>query len=250
MRRREILTTLLGALTIGAVATPGAWAGGMPASVEAWLRDMVALKDALQTGAISVEEWQGAVEARNRTVSIAELSRAIDAEAVARRFAYPAHLSSYADPVLPPEILGAAGMDRWFFRLFGMRRGANLLPHIHNNMVSAHLVLAGSFRVRTHDRLRDVADAVVLRPVRDEIVGPGAVITMSDQHENQHWLVAQEDRSLTLDIGIQGLDASWSYGLVADANSTRFVDPRGTPTGDGTIIAPVLTFEQAMARFC
>ena len=45
--------------------------------------------------------------------------------------------------------------------------GRAIIPHVHNAMVSAHLVVAGSFRARTHDRVRDLDDAVVLRPSID-----------------------------------------------------------------------------------
>src|SRR5262249_50277369 len=130
-----------------------------------------------------------------------ELIAALDIDQVSARFSYPTSLANYADPILPPEILGASSMDGWFFRVFGMRRGGGLLPHVHNNMVSAHLVLSGSFHVRTHERLRDLDDAVVLFPVRDSVLRPGDVLSMSDARENQHWLRALEDRSMTLDIG-------------------------------------------------
>ena len=134
-----------------------------------------------------------------------------------------------------------------FMRLFGMRRGANLLPHVHNGMVSAHLVIAGAFHLRTHDRVRDLDDAVVLRQTRDEVVSAGSVITMSDAHDNQHWLAACEDRSFTLDIAV--FDLPHSHRLAARFQNTLLVDPTGPPERDGAIIAPVLSTEAAIAKF-
>ena len=116
-------------------------------------------------------------------------------------------------------------------------------------MVSAHLVISGRFHVRTHDRLRDLDDAVVLRQTRDEALGVGGVLSMSDRRDNQHWMVALEDRAMTFDVGVLDLPASWDYGLPANRYSMIFVDPDRPPQRDGTIVAPVLSFEQAVAKF-
>ena len=247
--RRQLLETFATTLLLGALSHKPAWGRGRPEALDTWARGLVALKDGLQAGAIGVTQWQTRVEALNASVPISELTAWLDIDTITRDFRYASRLADVVDPVLPPEIAGAAGMRRWFVRVFGMRRGGAIIPHVHNNMVSAHLVISGHFHARTHDRLRDLEDAVVLRETRNAPLPVGEVISMSDKRDNQHWLVAEADRSMTFDVGVVGLPASWEYGLDANRYSMIFVDPDRPPERDGTIIAPVLSFDEAAAKF-
>jgi hypothetical protein len=247
--RREFLMISGMTILIGALAKSSAWAGGRPAAMDAWARQVVGLKDDLLSGRIGVADWQSRIELLNRSVPLAELTAYLDIDGLTRDFKYPSLLADIANPVLPPDIVGEAGMKRWFVRIFGMRQGGAIIPHVHNEMVSAHLVVSGSFRARTHDRIRDLSDAVVLRQTRDAELTPGEIISMSDKRDNQHWLVAKENRSITFDVGIVDVPASWSYGLKANEYNMIFVDPTNPPQSDGTIVAPILTFEQAKAKF-
>jgi len=246
--RRDLLATGASTLLLTALAKSFAWAGD-PAPMETWARALVALKDDLRSGRIGVLDWQTRVEALNGSVPVDELCAYLDIDALTRGFRYASLLADAQDPILPAEIVGAAGMRNWFVRVFGMRRGGAIIPHIHNNMVSAHLVISGSFRARTHDRVRDLADAVVLRQTRDARLRTGDIISMSDRRDNQHWLIALEDRSMTLDVGVVDLPPSWRYGLQANGYNMIFVDPDRPTERDGTITAPILTFAQAQAKF-
>lgn len=247
--RRSLLDTALAALLIGAIARPAAWADGRPAALDAWTRDLVALKDELLGGRISVLNWQVDVERLNRSVPVADLVRYIDLPALARDFTYQSNLADIANPALPPELLGPDGMRRWFVRIFGMRRSGAIIPHAHNNMVSAHLVVSGGFHARTFDRLGDLPRAVRLKPSQDRTIAVGDVISMSDRRDNAHWLVAEADQSMTFDVGIVDVPASWPYGLKAGAYNMIYLDPTVPPESNGEILAPVIDFDQAAAKF-
>lgn len=217
--------------------------------MDTWVRRMVGLKDALRSGHIDVTRWQVQAEALNRSIPLKDLTAYLNLDALTHSFTYGSGLAEVRDPLLPRELIGSAGMRQWFVRVFGLRRGGAIIPHVHNNMVSAHLVLHGSFHARTHDRLVDLADAVVLRPTRDGLLNAGDILSMSDRRDNQHWLIAREDRSMTLDVGIVGLPASWAYVLRANATNMIYVDPTAAPDRDGTVVAPVISFEQGVAKF-
>lgn len=249
LSRRGLIETVTGALLLNAIAHTAAWAGGRPAAMDAWARALVGLKEDLRSGKIDVLGWQAGVERLNRSVPVDDLARYLDVDVLTRAFTYESALAEARDPVLPPEIVGKAGMRRWFVRVFGLRRGGAVIPHVHNNMVSAHLVISGSFHARTHDRERDLADAVVLRPTHDGLITVGDVVSMSDRRNNQHWMIAQEDRSMTFDVGVVALPASWRYGLKANDYNMIYVDPTVRPQRDGTIVAPTLDWETASARF-
>lgn len=244
-----MLASIAGTLLIAGCSRPALWSGGPPADLDQWSRNLVALKDELRNGTIDVLAWQRRVEALNGAVPVEELIRYIDADRLTAAFAYDSAFAETADPVLAPDIIGAAGMRGWFIRIFGMRRGGAIIPHVHNGMVSSHLVINGSFHARTHDRVEDLPDAVRLRQTRDGLLAKGQVISMSDRRDNQHWLIAQQDRSMTFDVGIVNVPPSWRYGHAANDYHMIFVDPTVTPERDGTILAPIISFEQAGAKF-
>lgn len=246
---RRIALTAAATVLLSALAPRDVWAGGRPANVEAWLRGVVGLKEELRDGAIDATIWADRVDRLNATVPTQDLIQYFDIDVAARRFGDGTRLANFFDPAIPPSLLGQAGMSGWFFRLFSMRRDGGLLPHVHNNMVSAHLVIGGAIRARTHDRIRDLTDAIVLCPVRDEVLRAGATLAMTDVTENQHWLRGLEDQSITLDVGIHDLQLSPLQTLPADQRHTILVDPDRPEERDGTIIAPVLTVEQSVSKF-
>lgn len=245
--RRTLLQTGVATLLVNALSE--AWAGDRPAALDHWARELTDLNAALRAGEVSVTKWQRRIERLNTSVPVADLARYLDVDRLTQRFSYASNLAETADPVLPPEILGPDARRQWLMRVFGLRRGGAVIPHVHNNMVSAHLVISGSFRARTANRLRDEDDAVVLAPTRDRLIGVGDIISMSDRRDNQHWLVAQEDRAMTFDVGVVGLPGSWDYGLQANRYNMIFVDVDRRPERDGTIRAPVMSFDACRAKY-
>ncbi len=248
--RREVLATAAAVVLIGAVAGPrAAWAGGKPADLDRWARALVDLNDAVAQGRLPVREWQTRVARLNTSVPLADLARYLDVEETTRRFRYPTRLAETADPRLPPQVLDPHRHRSWFIRVFGMRKGGAVIPHVHNAMVSAHLVISGEFHARTFDRVKDLKDAVVLKPSIDRALRPGEIITMSDQRDNGHWLDALADRSMTFDVGVVGARPSWTYGLKANEYNMIFVDAGVRPERDGHVVAPVLTFDQCVRKY-
>ena len=247
--RRDLVSLTATTLLFSAISNSIAWANGVPMVVRNWLLAVVGLKEDLIAGRINVLEWQMAIEKLNTSIRLSDLKSYLDIPNLTKSFTYSSNLADIASIALPREIIGAAGMRQWFVKVFGMRRGGAIIPHVHNNMVSSHLVISGSFHARTHDRLRDLPDAIQLRQTKNGRLRSGEIISMSDRKNNQHWLIAEQNQSMTLDIGIVRLPASWEYGQKANEYNMIYVDPTPRPQIDGTIIAPILTWEQASKKF-
>jgi hypothetical protein len=221
----------------------------IPLSLDRWASDIADLNRDLSQGKIALTTWQDRMIALDAGIDIAALRKYLDFERLSSALEITSNLAETSDPKFPATI-NVAGIERpWFIRFFGMRKGGAIIPHVHNNMVSSHLVVQGSFRARTFDRVQDLADAVVLRPVRNGTLPEGGIITMSDDRENAHWLIAQEDRSFTFDVGMVSLSKTRIYGLKANKYSMIFVDPTGAAASDGTVTAPVITFDECAAKF-
>lgn len=242
---------LLGAGTalLAALSAPRLWARGRPSPLDRWASALVDLNERLVRGDITAVDWQAAIERLDASVPVSELVAYLDIDRLVRAFRYPTLLAEVADPVLPAHVLAPGRRRSWFVRVFGLRRGGAIIPHVHNRMASAHLVVAGALRVRTHDRVRDLADAVVLRPSIDREYGRGEVLSMSEQRDNQHWLHALRDRSLTFDVGVVDVAPARDFTLPANANHMIFVDAGAAPQADGLVVAPVLTFEACARKY-
>ena len=252
MNRRDFFGVFAAAAALSALAGSGALAS-TPVALDRWAQDLADLNRDLAAGKIALTDWQDRVAMLDAGVTIGDLKRYLDFDRLTKAMKFPSNLAQTADLHLPPTI-SVDGIERhWFIRFFGMKRGGAVVPHVHNNMVSAHLVVGGQFHARTFDRMMDLpdphGDAVLLRPVRDETLGPGGMVTMSDDRENSHWLVAEADRSFTFDVGVLALSKTRAYALPANEYSMIFVDPTGEEDGYGLIRAPVITFEQSSAKF-
>jgi len=111
-------------------------------------------------------------------------------------------------------------------------------------MVSAHLVVAGAFRVRNFDRVRDEDAAMVIRPTRDYVARVGEISTMCSERDNIHWFVPQGGAATTFDIVVSGLDPG------QPDHDIKAVDPiGGRRLDDGSIVAPIISFGESARRY-
>jgi hypothetical protein len=248
IQRREFISAFATTIALSSILQTKALASP-PRDLNFWAQGIADLNRDLSTGKIGLTDWQDRIALLHTGVDFNDLRKYLDFDRLTAAMKFPSKLADTADPKFP-DTINVGGIERpWFIRFFGMRKGGAVIPHVHNNMASAHLVIEGTFHARTFDRIADLAAAVVLKPVRDEIIKPGASVTMSDDRENSHWLVAQQDRSFTFDVGILELSKTRTYGLKANRYSMIFVDPTGTQDSAGKVTAPVLTFEECVAKF-
>lgn len=208
-----------------------------------WIDEQQELAETLTGGQIDTVSWCREVEALSARVDIAELLAtarlAADDTAKAGGSNDPQkRLVRFADALGRPRRLtyGAA--------LFAFQPENVITPHAHRNMVSAHLVVDGSFRVRTYDRIRDEKNGIVIKPTEDFVAGVGKITTMCAERHNIHWFVPQGGPAMTLDVVIDGLSGKGErYEITA-------LDPLGgKPLKDGSILAPAMSFEAASAKY-
>ncbi len=247
--RRAILSDLALAVPLLAAWRTGAVAAIARSALDPWARKIVALNRGLAAGEVGLSYWQDRIAALNASVPVGEVVRYLDIDKLTAHFTYPDKLAQTANLHFPKSI-DVAGVQRpWFLRAFAMREGGAIVPHAHNNMVSAHLVVHGNFHARTYDRIRDEKDALAIRPSLNRLLSPGEIITMSDDRDNVHWLVAQQARSMTFDIGMVDISKTKTYKTAANEYSMIYIDPAHKPDRDGLIRAPILTFEQSVKKF-
>jgi hypothetical protein len=135
-------------------------------------------------------------------------------------------------------------------KFFVLGEGRAVVPHAHDNMVSAHIVVEGSFHARTFDRNHDEASHLHLTPSRDERIGLGSVLTMSEHRDNVHWLVAEGGRSCTFDVVVATLEPDREFAWPSNRHGMIFLDPdAGETTSKGLFRVPKIGVEDALARY-
>src|SRR5215468_2460482 len=96
-RRHLLQVTVATTVLVAALGRSDAWAGATPPALDGWGRDLVDLNQALTRGEITVLDWQARVARLNQST---------------------------------PHVTGQ-GRRTWFVRVFGLRRGGAIIPHVH-----------------------------------------------------------------------------------------------------------------------
>lgn len=239
--RREFCAALSVYALIEAVTGSGALAARPSRSAKQWLDGQRRIALALKQGRLEPREWQAAIAALAAGVDLRELLDQTDFTRLRASF-------DFADGQPSKRFVRFAGQPETHYAYalayFGFRRGQVITPHGHRNMVSAHMPVAGRFRVRTFDRLGDAPGGLRIRPSGDHLLGPGRVSSMSSQKDNIHWFVAEDDDSATLDVIIDGLMPG------SPAYTIDLVDPLGgRREHDGTLFAPFISWPESVAKY-
>jgi hypothetical protein len=243
LSRRETLTAFLPAFMVFALLGEARAQGGA-GSAERWIAAQDEIARALSEGQITPLAWQADVERLAREVDVAELMATVNLSRLT-----PAPMGSHNDPAKRfVRFVDDSGEPRrlaYGAALFDFQPRNVITPHGHRHMVSAHLVVAGAFRVRNYDRVGDEEGAMVIRPTRDYVARLGEVSTMSSQRDNIHWFVPHgRAPATTFDVVISDLDRGQpSYEI-------RAIDPlAGRTRPDGAIVAPIIGFAESARRY-
>lgn len=207
-----------------------------------WLADLNSLFADLRTHKITGVEWQRRIEVLHKNYELADILKWIDFEKVKRA---PTDLPLKGSDVHDVKL---AKVEKFGSKIFMNQKGTSVPPHAHNALVSAHLVIHGQFHVRTFHRLRDEDGFLILKPSMDRVFSPGDVLSMSDDEDNVHWLVAKSAVSATFDTPIGFTPPGKTYASPANKYSMIFVDPTYGREGD-LVRAKIISYEEVMEKF-
>jgi hypothetical protein len=250
MHRRDVLLSSLTAFAAYALLREAHAAVPNNARMPArrWIARQDELARGLADGSVSQVQWHEAVNGLAREVDTAGLGAEIRRAKLRDTGAPFGH-----DPVKRfVTFMGEDGKPArvaYGAALFTFTRDSVITPHAHKHMASAHLVIDGKVRIRTFDRIGDrvaeAANAIVVRPTRDEIAGPGHAAAMTTMRDNVHWFAARSETAMTFDVIIDGLDPGEKPYLIQPVDILGGERRRR----DGTIRAPILSFAESSARY-
>jgi len=240
---RQSLSALLSGSLLETCWTHGIAAAQEGASVGQRLRALNALSRDVKDQKLRQIEWQQQAENLLAGIDLPELFSLLDinrvTESVTSRHWGLQHVSC--------DLSAAAGLSsRSVFRsrFVVLKKGRPILPHGHNNMTTALLVLRGRCWGRHYERLEDQENHLLIEPTVDRSFGPGEVSTVSDYRDNIHWFTAESERACLLSLRVSDVrpGSNLPTGRVD-------VNPRGEKISGGMIRAPRIDDRGALQRF-
>ena len=121
-------------------------------------------------------------------------------------------------------------------------------PHHHFNVISTQVVIQGKLRLREYDRVRREGDGtLILRLVRDELIGEGASFQASEWKRNVHWFQAVDGPALIFNTNARGFEPE-TFDHEDAGFGRRYIDPTAFITDD-EIRAEEFSDKEAKAKF-
>jgi hypothetical protein len=133
-------------------------------------------------------------------------------------------------------------------QLFFLPAGTAHPPHAHSGLVSLHTIVRGCLELRVFRLISETADAMVIQPCSDRIVGAGDAFETADNMNNIHWFGALEP-TIVLDLNVTCCNQKTNlHKAEANSESRIYLDVTG-PSASGRIQAMIIGKEQAEAIF-
>ncbi|MBI1367047.1 MAG: hypothetical protein GC162_00185 [Planctomycetes bacterium] len=239
-----------GQLSIGALLTTSllqmlferdAFAEAVKPITEQWLRDVNALCQDVKSKQIKQVDWQGKLEALFARVDLPEICKLIDYD----KLTADGLFRPKGERSIPFNFPKVEGVGELAFgkQVFALQKGHSIVPHGHNNMSTAFLILDGSFHGRHYDRLEDSKTHMVIKPTIDRTFGQAEFSTISDDKDNVHWFEALSDKAYILNIHV----------LIATGSGKQtgrvYIDPDGEKLAGGLIRAPLISAKTAVEKY-
>ena len=195
-----------------------------------WLKDLNDLSQDVKGAKLKQTDWQVKVDELFGQVDLADTLKFIDFEKLTAEI----KLRDQGELSLRAKLPKVEGLptDLVFgHQVFALGKERSVVPHGHNNMATAFLILTGTFRGRHYDRLEDDGQHMIIRPTIDRPFAPGEHSTVSDFKDNVHWFTATSERAFIFNIHVMNVDPA------KKENGRVYIDPNGEKLSEGRIRA-------------
>jgi len=201
-----------------------------------WLAELNSMSVDLKGKQLDPLQWQKQVEQLFARVDLPELLRFIDFE----KLTAGTKLMERGETSLRAKLPKVEELPTnlvFGHQVFALNKDRSVVPHGHDNMATAFLVLKGDFHGRHYDRLEDDAKHMIVKPTIDQTFGPGTVSTLSDVKDNVHWFQAKNDGGFIFNIHVMN--------VVPGRTGRVYIDPDGEKLSGGRIRARKIDHAEA-----
>jgi hypothetical protein len=190
-----------------------------------WLAELDAMSRDLKGQKLDPVQWQKQVERLFAKVDLPELLTFIDFEKLTKNV-QPKERGELSLRAKLPEVEGLPTNLVFGHQVFALTKDRSVVPHGHDNMATAFLILKGEFRGRHYDRLEDDREHMIIKPTINEAFGPGTFSTVSDVKDNVHWFQATTDGAYIFNIHVMSVKPGKTGRVYIDPNGEKLSGER------------------------
>lgn len=220
-----------------------AWSAEVSPITAKWLADLNELAGDVKEQRISQVIWQQKVTELYSQIEVDELMKFVDFKNLTKDVKFVDHGALSLRPKFP-EVEGVPKKLVFGKQIFAIKQGQSVVPHGHNNMATAFLILKGELHGRHYDRIEDESEHLIIRPTIDQPFKPGEVSTVSDYKDNIHWFKATSESAFIFNIHVLGCRPG-----SGNPTGRVYVDPNGESLGGGLVRARRLNYGEAHKLF-
>ena len=247
LTRRELHARALGSLVtfslLETLCTLDLFGSEVKPITVQWLKQVHQLGLDVQGQNLEQTDWQRQIEELFSKVELDELLRFVDFEKLTARL----QLVDNGARSLQFRFQEAEGVPQkvsFGKQIFALKKDRSVVPHGHNNMTTAFLILKGEFHGRHFDRLEDQPEHLIIKPTIDRKFKAGDCSSISDDKDNIHWFQATSETAFIFNIHV--LDVRPGS---REASGRVYLDPQGEKLAGGKIRAPRLDHFEVHKRY-
>ncbi len=201
-----------------------------------WMIQLQELCSDLKEKKLEQLQWKTNVEKLFARVDLPEILKFIDFEKLTRNV-QPKERGELSLRATLPKVEGLPTELVFGHQVFALGKDRSVVPHGHDNMATAFLILQGDFQGKHYDRLEDDKEHMIIRPTIDREFHPGEYSTVTDVKDNVHWFKSKSDRAFIFNIHVLSVQPG-KTGRV-------YIDPAGEKISEGRIRARKIDHAQA-----
>lgn len=236
---QQTLASLLTFSLFETLARHDAFADSAKPAIVKWLADVNQMGWDLKEKKLTQLEWQKKIEELYARADITDFLKLIDFDKLTHQLEFVDN-GARSLQFKFPKVEGIPGELAWGKQIFALKKGRSVVPHGHNNMATAFLILKGDFHGRHYDRVADEDDYLLIKPTIDRKFKVGECSTVSDFKDNVHWFQSLSEPAFIFNIHVTGINPNNE-----EPTGRIYVDPHGEKLKDGTIRAKRLDSDEA-----
>jgi hypothetical protein len=208
-----------------------------------WLANVNQLGLDVRDQKIEQVDWQKKIEELFVKVELADVLKYVDFERLTKDLKFVDN-GARSLSFNFREVEGTPTKLAFGKQIFALKKGRSVVPHGHNNMTTAFLILGGEFEGRHYDRLKDEQEHYIIKPTIDRKFEPGECSSISDYKDNIHWFKATTETGFIFNIHVN--DVRPGSG---EPTGRVYLDPNGEKLDNGLIRARKLDYKVAHELF-
>jgi hypothetical protein len=204
-----------------------------------WLADVNQLGMDLKDRKLEQLAWQGKIEELLPKVDLKSLLELIDFEQLTAKVQF-AERGERSLRFTFPKVEGVPSELSFGKQIFALNKDRSVIPHGHNNMATAFLILKGDLRGRHWDRVADEPGHMLIKPTLDRKFTAGECSTVSDYKDNVHWFQALTDGAFIFNLHVMDVQPGTKL-----PTGRVYIDPAGEAVDGGLIRARRIGYKEA-----